>query len=222
MVRLQRRTGCRPEEICRLRPCDVDRSQDVWKYKPASHKTDYRGRERVIFMGPECQKILLRYLARDAKTYCFRPCDSESKRRTAAFSARNTPLSCGNRPGTNRKREPKHKPGEKYSVDSYRRAIHRACDRAFPWAVSIAQWENESKSNWINRLSVQEAAELKKWQADHRWSPNQLRHTAATEIRRLYGLEAASTVLGHAKADVTQIYAERDYDLAAKVARQIG
>ena len=65
-------------------------------------------------------------------------------------------------------------------------------------------------------------AELRKWQSDNRWSPNQLRHSAATEIRRRYGLEAAATVLGHAKADVTQIYAERDYALAANVARQIG
>jgi site-specific recombinase XerC len=63
---------------------------------------------------------------------------------------------------------------------------------------------------------------LAKWLADHRWTPNQLRHSAATEIRRRFGLEAAQTVLGHSKADVTQVYAERDYALAANVARQIG
>lgn len=42
------------------------------------------------------------------------------------------------------------------------------------------------------------------------WAPNQLRHLYATEIRRKYGLEAAQIMLGHARADVTQIYAERD------------
>src|SRR5262249_5478871 len=41
------------------------------------------------------------------------------------------------------------------------------------------------------------------------WHPNQLRHTAATEIRAKFGLDAAQAVLGHAKADVTQVYAER-------------
>ena len=29
------------------------------------------------------------------------------------------------------------------------------------------------------------------------WSPNQLRHTCATEIRRRFGIDAASAVLGH-------------------------
>ena len=56
---------------------------------------------------------------------------------------------------------------------------------------------------------------------DH-WSPNQLRHSRGTELRRTYGLEAAQTVLGHRRADVTQIYAERDYGLARKVMREVG
>ena len=54
------------------------------------------------------------------------------------------------------------------------------------------------------------------------WSPNQLRHTAATEIRRDFGLEAAQVVCGHQSADVTQIYAERDLELAMKVAQAVG
>jgi integrase len=54
------------------------------------------------------------------------------------------------------------------------------------------------------------------------WSPLQLRHTAATMIRSRYGLEAAQTVLGHSKADVTQIYAERDLTLAHTVMAEIG
>lgn len=54
------------------------------------------------------------------------------------------------------------------------------------------------------------------------WSPYQLRHLFATEVRKQFGLEAAQTVLGHKRADVTQIYAERDSTLAAKVAAIIG
>jgi site-specific recombinase XerC len=54
------------------------------------------------------------------------------------------------------------------------------------------------------------------------WHPNQLRHSKATETRKRYGLEAVQVTLGHASADVTQIYAERDYDLAARVAREVG
>lgn len=54
------------------------------------------------------------------------------------------------------------------------------------------------------------------------WSPNQLRHTRATEVRRRYGLEGSQVVLGHADANVTQIYAERDFNLAAQIMREIG
>ena len=54
------------------------------------------------------------------------------------------------------------------------------------------------------------------------WSPNRLRHAAATEVRRQFGLEAAQVVLGHSRADVTQTYAERDAELARTVAVKIG
>jgi integrase len=206
MVRLQRLTACRPAELCMIRPCDIDRNSDPWRYLPESHKTQYLGRERLIFIGPRGQDILLRYLARGAEAYCFRPCDSEAKRRAAAHAARQTPLSCGNVPGSNQRRKPKHQPGQSYNVDAYRRAIHRACDKAFPAPADIAD----------------DPTKLAKWQSEHRWSPNQLRHSAATEIRRRFGLEAAQTVLGHSTADVTQVYAERDNALAARVAIEAG
>jgi hypothetical protein len=38
------------------------------------------------------------------------------------------------------------------------------------------------------------------------WAPNQLLHAFATEIRKRFGLEAAQVGLGHAKADVTQVF----------------
>jgi integrase len=46
------------------------------------------------------------------------------------------------------------------------------------------------------------------------WAPNQLRHLVGTKVRREIGLEASQVVLGHAHADVTQIYAERNAELA--------
>lgn len=55
-----------------------------------------------------------------------------------------------------------------------------------------------------------------------RWYPNQLRHAFATEVRSRFGLEAAQVLLGHTKANVTQVYAARDMGLAAKVTEQIG
>ena len=54
------------------------------------------------------------------------------------------------------------------------------------------------------------------------WHPHQLRHTRATEVRRRYGVEAAQVALCHARADVTEIYAERNFGLAAKIAKEMG
>jgi integrase len=54
------------------------------------------------------------------------------------------------------------------------------------------------------------------------WHPHQLRHNRATDVRRQFGVEAAQVVLGHTRADVTQIYAERNMKLAERIAREIG
>jgi site-specific recombinase XerC len=54
------------------------------------------------------------------------------------------------------------------------------------------------------------------------WTPNQLRHGFATAVRAEYGLEAAQVLLGHSRADVTQVYAERDMALALRVAGAVG
>ena len=204
MVRFERLTGCRPDEVCIIRPCDVDMSQDVWIYRPESHKAEHHGRERIIAIGPKAQDVLRPYLLRSKETYCFVPAESERKRRAERHAQRVTPLSCGNRPGTNRKRRPKRSAGDRYTTDSYRRAIHRAVEL-------------------VNRKRTKEAAEKgEKPDLLEKWGPNRLRHSAATEIRRHFGLEAAQVALGHAQADVTQVYAERDIELAKKVMRKIG
>lgn len=52
--------------------------------------------------------------------------------------------------------------------------------------------------------------------------PALLRQAAATEIRRRVGLEAAHIILGHANADVTQVYAERDLAAASRIAAEVG
>ena len=204
MVQVQRLTGCRPGEVCIVRPCDVDRSGDVWVYRPAAHKTEHHGRERIIYIGPRAQAILRPYLLRATDAYCFSPAETVREHLAARHEARRTRLSWGNRPGTNRKRRPKRRPAECYTRDSYRRAIHRAVDR-------------------INKKRTKKATERgEKPDLLEKWAPNRLRHSAATEIRKRFGLEAAQVALGHASADVTQVYAERDARLGIEVARRIG
>lgn len=55
-----------------------------------------------------------------------------------------------------------------------------------------------------------------------KWHSHQLRHTAATLIRRDYGIEAARIILGHADPAITLIYAEADQSRAMEVMARIG
>jgi integrase len=61
-----------------------------------------------------------------------------------------------------------------------------------------------------------EAAEIEAW------SPNQLRHTAATRIRKEGSLEDSRVVLGHSDARTSQVYAERDLESAKEIMRRLG
>ena len=61
MVEVHRLIGARPSEVCNMRPCDIDRSGEVWVYTPASHKTEHHGHSRRITIGPKAQAILTRY-----------------------------------------------------------------------------------------------------------------------------------------------------------------
>lgn len=54
------------------------------------------------------------------------------------------------------------------------------------------------------------------------WAANQLRHNAATRIRKEFGIESARVVLGHGSAAVTEVYAELDYSKAREIAARIG
>jgi integrase len=54
------------------------------------------------------------------------------------------------------------------------------------------------------------------------WHPHQLRHSAATEVRREVGLDAARAVLGHACASMTEHYAEVDAEKAAQAMERLG
>ncbi len=226
MVRLQRLIGCRPGEVCNLTPASFDRTNDVWVATLSEHKTKHHGHTRKLYVGPQAQAIILPYLDRDEDIHLFRPCDVVTMRREQASNARTTPLSCGNRPGKRaggfQRGSYRKSPGDAYTTESYRRAIHNACDKAFPAPEPLSQRDGESDAARWRRLTKIEADMLKTWQSEHRWGPNRLRHSKGTEVRKKYGLEAAQVTLGHRSADVTQVYAERDEELALKVAREAG
>jgi integrase len=203
MVRLQRATGCRPAEVCLIRPCDVETKGQVWRFTPVTHKTEHLERARIIFIGPKAQGILGPYLLREKDRYCFSPRDSERQRLVIRHEKRITPLHWGNRPGTNRTKT-RRAINDHYHVAAYRRAITRAVELA----------------NHARKKAAKEAGNDP--QLLPHWHPNQMRHSAASEIRARFGLDAAATVLGHSKPDTTLIYAERDLAKAAAVMREVG
>lgn len=86
----------------------------------------------------------------------------------------------------------------------------------------MAQADGETIEAWTARLSDKQREDLAAWRSSHRWHPNQLRHSYATRIRKLHGLEAAQVLLGHSRADVTQLYAARNEELAVSVAAEVG
>ncbi len=202
MVRFERLTGCRPGEVCMIRPVDVDRSGEVWQYVPERHKTEHHGRKRVIFIGPKAQAILLPYLLRDSQARCFQPSESEAKRKARMRAQRRTPVQPSQLDRS--KPRPKRKPREHYTKDAYNRAIRRAIAKA----NAKLQAEAEKAGTTPQLLP--------------RWHPNQLRHSAATEIRKQFGLEPVQAVLGHASMNVSEIYAEKNMELAAAIMRKIG
>ena len=64
---------------------------------------------------------------------------------------------------------------------------------------------------------------LKAWHKEHRWSPNRLRHNAATNLREEFGLDVAQTVLGHRiGSQVTELYAEANVRKAIEAIKKVG
>lgn len=201
MVELQLLTGMRPGELVIMRPCDIDRSGEIWHYCPHSHKTQYRGKDRIISIGPRGQQLLRPYLLRDHQAYCFSPKESERQRLAKLHEDRTTPLHYGNRPGTNRKDDPQTQPGECFISGTYGNSVRKA--------VKAARRDIKLNGGDPDK-------ELPKW------TPYQLRHTAATKARKIFNYETAGALLGHSNLSATAIYAERNQGLADAAAKKFG
>lgn len=216
-VELMRITGMRAGEVLIMRTIDIDRSGEIWEYRPAYHKTDHRDNERIVQLGPKAQEVVEPFLRPDLQAYLFSPADAyrermEAKReaRIKAYRAKH-PRARGNgiQPSQEdrSKATPQRSPRDRYDVCSLRRAICRACDLAE--AAAKAQLRKQGRKVPEGRIVEQ-------------WHPHQLRHTAGTRLRRQYGIEVARVILGHRSPAVTEIYAEADKKRALQVAAEVG
>ena len=211
MMRIQLLTGMRSSELCSMRPVDIETKGKVWFYTPVEHKTAYKGKIRVIAIGPQAQVILKPYLDRKVDSYCFSPKEAVKQMFDNRRAARKTPLGYGNAPGTNRKADPQVVIGDHYNKDNYNRAVTRAIRRA----------QKVRENELAQTMPLKDAKVKTACQIPH-FSPHQLRHTAATIARQEFGLDAAAALLGHSNVKVTQVYAEIQSAKAAQVAGKIG
>ena len=216
MVQLQLLTGCRPGEVMTMRPIDIVRGVPNWTYEPGKHKSAWRGKPRVVPLGPRARAILEEFATLSTTAYYFRPTDSIAENDAKRAAGRKSKVYPSEvvRNATAKTSRPRRRVGDRYRRGTYHPAIWRACDKAFPHPIISAIPKSQR--------TPEQAAELESWRKDHRWHPNQLRHLVASEVRAEFGLEASQTVLGHARADTTQIYAQRDLTRAHDVASKRG
>jgi len=135
MIQVQELSGMRPQDVRNLRTGDLDMTGDVWIYTPWTHKTEHHGHDRRIALGPRAQAILRPFLQPDAPTaYVFSPREAIEKIRKERAMHRKTPRTPSERRRC-RKANPKVRPAEQYTKNSYERAVTRGCIKANipPW-----------------------------------------------------------------------------------------
>lgn len=247
MVRFQRLTGCRPGEVCSIRPCDIERPKHplqqlrddapaVLPMRPAGDGAAPIGGEEpgVWCYRPEGHKtehhgIERRVYIGPRAQDVLRP---YLDRDPEAFCFCPREAHAQDVGGLNdRGEQTRHAPrfgrtgGRRYDKNSYRKAIiyglcrlARAMGKEVPRpAAAPAGPEAMPRKRW--------RPPTRKWFESNGvpyWHPSQIRHSAATQLEFDFDHDAARVVLGHGDERTTRIYAERDFSKAAEVARQIG
>jgi integrase len=203
MVRFQRLTGCRPGEVCAITREEVRRLAQAQRGK--------KSRTRAQSLFPE-----LPLPAAELEVWEFHP-----KQHKMSHKGRPRVVMIGPkardilRPYLAAAGDGRCFP---YTPAAYRRAIARACERAFKMPEGLRQFPGKLSPAEVAKLR----AEARAWRDEHVWHPNQLRHSTATEIRARFGLEGSQVVLGHQHASTTEIYAEKDLAKARAIALEVG
>lgn len=126
MVYVQELTGMRPGEICAMRAEQIERRGRLWLYRPGHHKNDWRGKPRVVVLGPRAQKALAPYLGESGPVFSPALADREWRRMKRA--ARATPVQPSQR--SRRVARPAKKPGPWWERDAYTAAVAARVGRA--------------------------------------------------------------------------------------------
>lgn len=140
MIQVQRYSAARPGEVVIMRAVDLDTTASIWAYRPTTHKNEHRGHDRTVYLGKRSQRAVAPLLAtRPVDAYLFDPRESCTER-ARATATKGKPRRAGQKPSA---RITARKVRNHYTVDSYRKAIHRACTKA-----GIPRWNpNQLRHN---------------------------------------------------------------------------
>lgn len=168
MSQLQLATGMRPGEVTQMRGCDLNMSVQPWEYTPTSHKTEHRGKRRVISIGPRGQQIIRQFLKTDLSAYLFSPADAREEFDSRRKANRKTPMTPSQALRT-RSTKPIRAPGDRYTVFSYGQAIRKACELAFGMPDELRSIPNDLfmlKTSEINRIADRMEEIHQKWKRE--------------------------------------------------------
>ncbi|MEM6259130.1 MAG: tyrosine-type recombinase/integrase [Planctomycetota bacterium] len=167
MIDLQLLTGMRPGEVVLIRAVDITAAGKVWYYDPPTHKTAHLGKDRRVRLGPRCIEIIKPFmLGQRVDAYLFDPRQAHAEQKAANATTRRR---ANQKPN---KRKTQRSIGAHYTVDSYRRAVTRACD-----AASTTRWTpRQLRKNGLIRLEQQHGLEAASKYADHADATVTLRH----------------------------------------------
>ena len=213
MIELQRITGMRSGEVTAIRARDIDTRGRVWVYTPARHKTACHGHTRSIYLGPRAQQVIRPFLTPNTEAYLFAPADAEAQRNRRQFGTVSSERKTKVYPSELRSRERRRQARrgrayrDRYQTDTYLRAVVRGIAAANKARLA------DAASRGLDPAQVALVPH---------WHPHQLRHNAATLLRREHGIEVARIILGHRSAAITEVYAEIDHARAIDVMASIG
>lgn len=216
MLRLQMVTGMRAGELVQMRPCDIypTPTPGVMVYRVPDHKGTWRDKDRLVFLGPRAMAELEGLAGMDPEAYIWSPKRAMAEHLARRRASRTIPMYASHMPERRAlKRGKRHGAGDCYTTDSYRRAIWRACEMA---------WPHPTIKGPASKRTPEERRELADWHAAHHVNPHQLRHAASTSIAERVSLEMARMLLGHADVATTMRYTHVTEDRAAQAAAQVG
>ncbi len=193
MLRFAFYTGARPGEVCALEPCHLDRKGKVWVYA----------------VPPDANKT--EHHDQERKVYI-------GPRARKVLE----PLLEGLQAG-----EHVFSPAR---AEAIRQADRRASRKTPLWPSHVKHQADKRKvapkrprRDHYDPASFRRAVKrLCDTAKVPRWSPNRLRHNAATRFRNKYGIEVARLLLGHSKLNTTEVYAEPNRNKAVKAISQMG